>query len=303
MTVSNAASAWTAHRRACWAVAYRITGTIADADEIVQETAVKALTRPPADTDRPWGPWLVTVAANLARDRLRARRRRGWVGPWLPSPVPDDPVEPGEGPDRRAERHELATYAWLVAAERLTPAQRAVLVLREAADLNVAETAEALGMSAANVKVVHHRARRALGEVATAPRTRAQLEAGQAALGGFLFAISTGDVDAARAALDDAVVVLSDGGGRYAAARVPIIGAERVIKLYQGLGRWGLPTRAAPMSFNGHPGFFAWFTDDDPHRPPRWALVADVGAEGRILRLWSVLVPEKLPDVDRAVTG
>ncbi len=66
---------------------YRMTGDAADAEDLVQETFARAVTSPPARTDEPWRPWLVRVAVNLARDRLRRRRRKGYTGPWLPSPI------------------------------------------------------------------------------------------------------------------------------------------------------------------------------------------------------------------------
>src|SRR6266511_3307498 len=93
------------HRAFLWAVSYRLTGNAADADDIVQETFVRALTRPPADRDRPWRPWLVRVAVNLGRDLLRRRRRRGgYVGQWLPSPIETEPPSHEPGPGRRPVR-------------------------------------------------------------------------------------------------------------------------------------------------------------------------------------------------------
>jgi len=78
------AAAFREHERFLWALCYRMTGSAADADDLVQETFVRALERPPPRTDLPWRPWLTRVAMNLARDALRRRRRRGYVGPWLP---------------------------------------------------------------------------------------------------------------------------------------------------------------------------------------------------------------------------
>src|SRR5512146_989250 len=75
------------HRPFLWSLCYRLCGDAADADDLVQETFVRALERPPARTDEPWRPWLVRVAMNLGHDLLRRRRRRTYVGPWLPSPI------------------------------------------------------------------------------------------------------------------------------------------------------------------------------------------------------------------------
>ncbi|MBM4259614.1 MAG: sigma-70 family RNA polymerase sigma factor [Deltaproteobacteria bacterium] len=75
------------HERFLWRLCYRLTGCAADADDIVQETFVRALEHPPAGTEDPWRPWLVRVAMNLGRDVLRRRKRRSYIGPWLPSPI------------------------------------------------------------------------------------------------------------------------------------------------------------------------------------------------------------------------
>src|SRR5262249_61740237 len=80
-------AAFAEDRRFLWGLCYRLTGCAADADDLVQETFVRAIERPPARRDQPWRPWLVRVALNLGRDLLRRRRRRRYVGPWLPSPI------------------------------------------------------------------------------------------------------------------------------------------------------------------------------------------------------------------------
>src|SRR3954470_5840996 len=155
-----------ANRRLLWGLVYRMTGDAAEADDVVQETFVRALASPPRDTSEPWRPWLVRVAMNIARDRLR-RRPRGYPGPWLPTPIADD-GSLGEGqssseasPATRYDVVESVTFAFLVALEALTPAQRAVLLLRDVVDYSTSETAAALGMTEANVKVSLHRARAA----------------------------------------------------------------------------------------------------------------------------------------------
>jgi RNA polymerase sigma factor (sigma-70 family) len=157
------------HRGFLWGLSYRLVGDAADADELVQETFLRALTRPPRDLERPWRPWLTRVAVNLGRDLLRRRRRRRYDGPWLPAPVPTDaaglsgePADPAPGPDARYDRLESVTFAFLLALEALSPAQRAVLLLRDVFDYSVREAAEALLMSEANVKTTHLRARRVM---------------------------------------------------------------------------------------------------------------------------------------------
>jgi RNA polymerase sigma-70 factor (ECF subfamily) len=283
------------HRRMLWAVAWRMLGDPEEAGDVVQETFLRALDRPPADTQRPWGGWLLRVATNLARDRLRLRRRRGWEGPWLPAPLEVERVaDPEVDPERQAALRETAAYAWLVAAESLTPTQRAVLLLREVAGLDVAETADALGLTAGNVKVHHHRARRALGTVG--PATGDPEEAA-AALLRFLLAVSAGDREAARACLAPDVRVLSDGGGRYHAARVPVVGADKVAGMYLQLAKWGAPDRLRLMQVPGGGGLVAEHDHPAAGQAPRWVQLARLGPDGKIAALWSVLAPEKVRGV------
>src|SRR5215471_18798660 len=167
MTIS--AQTFDEHKRYLWGICYRMTGSAADADDIVQETFVRVLKKPPADMDAPLRPWLVKVALNLSRDQLRLRRRREYFGPWLPSPVItegdsqlefDQRPSPQNSPVTRYDLSESVTLAFLLALEALTPAQRAVLLLRDVFDYSTDETAEALGMKESNVKVTLHRARR-----------------------------------------------------------------------------------------------------------------------------------------------
>ena len=143
------------------AVAYRITGTLADADDVVQEAFIRTLASPPPLLSATLRPWLLRVATNLAIDVLRRRKRRMYVGPWLPAPFPDQPVETESAACRYSAR-ESVTFAFLVALEALTPKQRAVLVLRDVLDLDVRETATVLQLSETNVKVLHLRARQRL---------------------------------------------------------------------------------------------------------------------------------------------
>ena len=231
------------HERFLWGVCYRMTGSAADADDLVQETFVRAMERPPARPELPWRPWLTRVAVNLARDALRRRRRRGYVGPWLPSPLEtgeDAPPAyeadvPGAGStEGRYDLLESVTFAFLLALEALTPLQRAVLVLRDVIDYSVEETADALGISAANVKTSHHRARRAMAAYERERRrpTRALQAETRRALDRFVECLARGDTTGMEALLGADVRALSDGGGEFHAARVPIVGPRKVALFY-----------------------------------------------------------------------
>src|SRR5262245_40230146 len=253
------------HRRHLWGLCYRMTGNAADADELVQETFARALERPPARTDQPWRPWLVRVAMNLARDLLRHRRRSPYRGSWLPSPIETDSddelpsyelaVGSGSPTEGRYELLESVSFAFLLALEALTPGQRAVLLLRDVFDYSVRETADALGMSDANVKVTHHRARRAMAayDRRRSVPTRELQERTRDALERFMIALSNADSAAMEALLADDVRHLSDGG-EYAAAHRVVVGRSRVMRLFFGLYRHLGPNSSVRLqTLNGLP--------------------------------------------------
>jgi len=274
---------------------YRMLGLAADADEVVQETFVRALERPPEDTSRPLGPWLNRVALNLARDRLRARKRRSYVGPWLPAPVPDALLDTAPTPEARYGARESASFAFLGALEALTPTQRAIVVLRDVLDADVAETAETLGSTPGAVKVAHHRARAAL---AAYDATRAPEPPPEWVMSSFqrlLMAISAGDVAAVQAELARDALTLNDAGGRYHAARRPVLGAEKVARFLVNLKRLGqVGSRFALVQLNGAPALIARNDAPGPGAAPCWAMLAYPDAGGRVRALYTVLLDEKL---------
>ncbi len=307
------------HERYLWGLCYRLTGSAAEADDLVQDTFVRALERPPARRDEPWRPWLTCVAMNLGRDALRRRRRRAYVGPWLPSPIEtpsgptaggaDDPPsfeieasphDPARAPtEARYDLLESVSFAFLLALEALTPQQRAVLILRDVFDYTVKETAAALSLSEPNVKTTPHRARRALEPYDHArPRATPELAAkAQAALHRFLHGLATADVAAVEALLAEDARALSDGGGEFAAARRPVVGRARVARLYLGLTRRApAALRMEARALNGLPGVVVE-QPSDGKIAPRLTLQCDVDADGRITAVYSVLATRKLTAV------
>ena len=281
------------HRRLLRALVWRMTGVAADAEEIVQETYLRALTAPPPDLSRSLRPWLMRVAMNLARDRLRARRRREHYASWLPGPLVDD----APAPDAVVSRMEGANMAWMRAAEALTPAQRAVLVLREVFELDVQETAHALQMSAERVRVTHHRARQALQNAEAALPGAAhgpvQPAEAEALLMRLLQAVGSGDAAEVRALLHDDVVMITDGGRRYRAAGVPVVGADKVtaVQLY-------FVAHSPPfVRFKALSAADPWVRLERDSAGPRWPLQNLVAVEvrgGKIAAIYSQMVPEKL---------
>lgn len=295
-----------AHERFLWGLCYRLTGNAADADDLVQETFVRAMRHPPARTDEPWRPWLVRVAINLGRDLLRRRRRQTYDGIWLPSPLETgdeatvpahEPADAQGNPAARYDLLESVSFAFLLALEALTPAQRAVLLLRDVFDYSVRETAEALGISEANVKTTHLRARRAMQSYEQArcvPTQSLQAQARQA-LERFLGCLRSNDVAGIESLLVEETRALSDGGGEFHAARVPLIGREKVALFYRTVTKQiGTNVRVELRMLNGLPALVTENLAPSPGYAPHVATLFDVGDDGRIQRIYSVLATRKL---------
>jgi len=231
-----------AHRSFLKSIAYRMTGTVGDADDVVQEAFARTIAHPPPDVSRPLRPWLVRVTMNVARDHLRRRRRRGHHGPWLPGAIDDSAldvgVDLGDSAEDRYGKKESVTFAFLIALEALSPVQRAVLVLREVFEFSGKETADALGLTEGNAKTVLSRAKKALRayDVDRVIPDEHRLARDSDALQRFMLALATDDVDAALALLRNDVVGLTDGG-MFRAARVPLVGADRLLQVLRSLMR------------------------------------------------------------------
>jgi RNA polymerase sigma-70 factor (ECF subfamily) len=306
---TQVSDAFRANERFLWGLCYRMTGSAADADDLVQETFVRALARPPANREEPWRPWLVRVVMNLARDALRRRRRRAYVGPWLPTPIETEDEPPAHEPvvvdsdgrplttEGRYDLMESVSFGFLLALEALTPRQRAVLLLRDVFEYDVAETALALGLSEANVRTTHHRARHAMHEydrTRTLPDPARRSETAEM-LARLLGALRGDDPRAAEALLAADVRALNDGGGEFLAARKPIVGSAKVALFYRKISRAHAATAAVrPCVLNGLPALLV----DNPDAPDRVArrftISIELDGNGRIRRLYNVLATPKL---------
>ncbi len=294
-------------RRLLWGLCYRMTGNAADADDLVQETFVRAIEHPPRRMDEPLRPWLVRVAINLSRDLLRRRRRQSYTGNWLPSPVPtenkDDPASyepPAPSKDSPAARYELMeslSFAFLLALEALTPSQRAALLLRDVFDYSTTETAEALDITEANAKVLLLRARRRMQEY---DRNRAnlspeRLEATRHALEQFLLCLDRRDVKGLERLLTEDVVSVSDGGGVVEAALRPITGRDKLLRLTLALSAKSVSVpRVSLRVLNGLPAILFEDVVSTSTRATRYTIQIEVDDAGRIRRLDAVLAPNKL---------
>jgi len=232
--------------------AYGLLGDLGEADDVVQDVWLRW-----QDADRGAvrnaEAFLVTVATRLAIDRLRSARarRETYVGTWLPTPLVVDEDDPGQTAIE-AERLDLAL---LCALERLDPVERAVLVLRDAFDLDYAEIADALSVSPSNARQIARRARERVGNAA---RNRPVDHARHREIAdSFLRAADLGDVEGIKELLATDAIQYSDGGGRVRAARKPIRGAALIAKFYASVKRTGqfpLDLMPTPVTVNGAPG-------------------------------------------------
>lgn len=294
-----------AQRKRLWALAYRLTGTAEDAEDVVQDAFVRLLADPSVAPLDEVGPWLARVVTNLGLDTLRRRRRRPYVGPWLPSPVPTsetDPLEelvsPTPDPERRYEIAESVRLAFLLALEALSPRQRAVLLFRDVLGYSARETAERVGATEGSVRVAHLRARRAL-EPYDAARTVPTLELRarhQSVLEQFLASLLAQDARALEALLADSVETRTDAAGEYTALAAPLAGRSRVARLYlvAARNRQEVGLRTEIRVVNGLPA--AWLTLAHPvrHQAPRTLIQLELDAEGCIHRIHTVLSSRKL---------
>lgn len=279
------------HHRGLWGLCYRMTGSAADADEIVQDTYARVLERPPSDLTRSLWPWVRRIAMNLSRDRLRKRKSVEYVGEWLPQPI-ETPREP-ELPDAHYSMMESVTMAFLVALEALTPKQRGVLLLRDVFDLSTTETAEALELGVSDVKVSLHRARQAMEAYeGRAPDAVAKAHA-RDALMRFVAAIGREDTEAVVAVLHEDIVMKSDGGGEFHAARKPIEGVKRVTTFYRKT-RPTVPIDVRITELNGWPAILIAQKGAKPGVPPRSAIIVEPASDGRIRRLYAVSATRKI---------
>lgn len=286
---AQAAGALTAHRPMLLGLAYRLLGSLHDAEDVLQEAYLRWLDVDRESVAEPRR-YLSRVVTRLALDRLRARQaaRETYVGPWLPEPVPTDPSP--FGPLDTVELRETLSTALLLLLERLTPPERAVYVLHTAFALPYAEIAEVLDRSAADCRQLHRRAVARLAE--DRPRFTAGPAEQRRLLNAFLAAAQQGDLARLTALVAADATAWSDGGGRARAARNPLHGADRIARFFAGIyGRPGRAVHGVPVELNGAPALLVtWSTG------VRYTLAA-TAADGRITGLYLVGNPEKLTRV------
>lgn len=275
------------YRPLLFSIAYRMLGSATEAEDVVQEAFLRYVTRPEEAGVRSPKALLTTIATRLCLDQLksaRARRER-YVGEWLPEPVltADQQLAPLE----TAEQRESISLGFLVLLERLSPAERAVFVLREAFGYAYDEIGPMVARSGDACRQLHHRAVRRLAE--GRPRFESAPAAQRLLAEQFLAAAQGGDARALADLLSIDAVHISDGGGQVAAAMRPIEGPERIVRFLLGMLAKAPPdARIVLTELNAEPGYVVFFGAS-----PTSAGAFDM-VDGRIRTIRAIANPDKL---------
>lgn len=290
-------SAIMGERRQLINVAYRLLGSLADAEDVVQETYARwyAMSRQQQDAIESPGGWLTTVASRICLDLLgsaRVRRER-YVGEWLPEPLP----EPGElisgrsgsitvDPADRVTLDESVNMAFLVMLESMTAAERVAFILHDVFRYSFAEVAEIVGRTPAACRQLASSARRRIGS-SRAIATPAAQQAG--IISDFRKAWEAKDIDAIVGLLDPDATSLADGGGRVSARLTPVEGAEQIARYYVDIvGRAPADLKILECTVNGRPGLVM-------RQDGVAVTVFAFDLEGdRIKHIWAMRNPDKL---------
>jgi RNA polymerase sigma-70 factor, ECF subfamily len=237
-----------AHRPLLFSIAYRMLGSASEAEDVVQDAWLRARQDDQAEV-RSVRAYLTTIVTRLCIDHLRSaeRTRMEYPGPWLPEPL----AEPNQ---ESAELASSLTMAFLVLLEQLAPTERAVFLLREVFDLGFDEIAKAIDKSEANTRQILARARGRLRDAR--PRFTASRRESEEVVRRFRHACVTGDVGELMAVLHGDATLVSDGGGKAAAATRPLLGADRIAKFVFGYARklHYSETDFQLVTINGTPG-------------------------------------------------
>ncbi len=273
------------HRSLLFSIAYRMLGSVMEAEDIVQESFLRWERADGSEVRSPRA-YLSAVATRLCMDHLRSARmrREQYVGPWLPEPLPT-----GTESDvaETAMLDESLSIAFLVLLESLSPVERAVFLLREVFDYDYPEVSHIVGKSEANCRQISHRAREAVA--ARRPRFEASHGQEENLTRRFIEACAAGDMEGLLGVPSEDITLWSDGGGRVRAALNPIQGSDRVSRFLFGiLGKASPSIVIQQTSINGRPGIVGYMDEN-----PMSVVTLDI-AEERIQGIHIVVNPEKL---------
>ena len=272
------------HRALLFAIAYRMTGSATDSEDLVQEAYIRWQA---VDTDNVDSPkaYLSTIITRLALDYMKSARvrRESYVGPWLP-----EPVAGAAAPHEAADMADSVTVAFMLLLERLNPVERAAYLLREIFDFNYDEIARILDKSETNCRQYVRRAKQHLKE--NRPRFDTSPDRQKDLMERFLVACASADTDGLIAMLSEDAILYSDGGGKVVAARNPIYGADRVARFLAGVTRKANDAERSVdiVELNGQPACIVW-ADGSPEN------VFYLDCDGDVIhRVYAVRNPDKL---------
>lgn len=283
--MSDNAGVFEEHRDHLEQVAYRMVGSVSEAEDLVQDAYLR-WRDVDLDEVNDAKSYLTTIVTRLSIDHMRSARarREEYTGPWLPEPVAGDAFD---APDRPAELSDSLSTAFLVLLELLNPVERAVFLLREVFDYDYEDIAEIVDKTVVNCRKIASRARKRLeGEP---DRFEVSPEKQETLVREFMEAIEGEDMDGLMEVLAEDIVLYSDGGGKAAHALDPIDGPMRVARFLIGINRNAPATLAVePRIINGNPGFIAYI-DGRVH-----SVVSLHLGDGVVENVFIVVNPEKL---------
>jgi RNA polymerase sigma-70 factor (ECF subfamily) len=271
-------------------MAYRLLGTVTDAEDVLQDVFVRLRTTETREATAPRA-YLTRAVVRRCLDEWKSARhkREQYVGPWLPEPQSVSASDPAQ----RQELDESVSVAFLVVLESLTPVERAVFLLHDVFQYDFEEIATIVEKSSAACRQLAHRAREKVRE--KRPRFPASPEQHRRLVGRFLEACKTGELSDLQAILAEDVTVYSDGGGVTTAARVPVVGIERVTRFLLGIRskaqHQGMRVELRACDVNGAAGIMQ-FIHGKLH-----SVMSIEGERDRIRRFFFILNPEKLATI------
>ncbi|MSP14390.1 MAG: RNA polymerase sigma-70 factor [Chloroflexi bacterium] len=274
-----------AYRPLLFSIAYRMLGSVMDAEDMVQETFLRWQAAQDEEVIS-LKAYLITIVTRLCIDRLRSAqvKREAYVGPWLPEPLL---AEPAPEAVEALDLSESLSMAFLMLLEHLSPTERAVFLLREVFEYEYGEISAIVGKSEANCRQMVRRAHQHL--TSHRPRYSASPEQQQRLLVQFMQAATGGDMAEFVSLLSNDITLWSDGGGKVNVALNPICGADRVARFLLGLVK-KLPPDFVPrlVWINGQPGFIGYLAGE-----PNTALTLDISGD-HIQGIHIIVNPEKL---------
>jgi RNA polymerase sigma-70 factor (ECF subfamily) len=293
------------HARRLRALAYRMLGSRAEAEDIVQEAWLRWAEVDEATVEHA-GAFLSRLVTNLCLDKLRsaAHQREQYVGVWLPEPLLEDEALFGwaPGPEKQAEFAQDVSIAFMLALERLSPLERAAFLLHDVFDMDYDEIARHLDRSEATCRQLISRARKNIK--ADYARREVAREEGERLVAAFMDAVRSQDVSALARLLAEDAVMMADGGGKVAAVPRPLHGGAEIARIFIGFAQ--MPSsrgwRMVPAQVNGLPGLLLMDTTAGGRLVQTIAL-APAQADGRIGALYIQRNPDKLAAIAARVTN